>query len=80
MPNYPALENPVPPIYNHDDIAAAEDALRQLAVVDALLKQCERCKIPTSELRKDCDGLCEFFQTFLLDQKGQGAPLPHAIG
>lgn len=80
MPNYPALETLPPPTYGPDDVRAAEDALRQLAVVDELLKRCDRCKIPVSELRKDCDGLCEFFENFLSEHKGQGAPLPHAIG
>lgn len=79
MAKYPPLEGPEPNPFDDTHIRAAEDAVRQLAYVDALIKRCEKCKIPASELRKDCDGLCDFFTNFLAEQKGQSAPLPQPV-
>jgi hypothetical protein len=71
MPNYPPLEYPVPKIFNREDVARWEEALRQLAVVNELLGQCERCKIPVAEARADCDGLCQHFQNLIAEYSGQ---------
>lgn len=79
-PKYPPLADAPPQVWTPDHVAAAENALRQLAVVDFVLRKCERCKIPHGELRADCDGLCNFFNTFLEEQRGQQAPIPTAIG
>lgn len=76
---YPPLEGPEPQIWTADHVRAAEEALRQLAVADAILKKCERCKIPVNELRADCDGMCQFFTHWLEEYRGQQASLPLAI-
>lgn len=80
MPNYPPIDGPPPQVWTEQHTAAAEDALRQLALVDHILQKCERCKIPVTELRADCDGLCNFFQRIIAEQRGQQAELPAALG
>lgn len=80
MANYPPLTDAPPMIFGPEHIAAAENALRQLAVVNFVLEKCDRCKIPNGEIRADCDGLCDFFTNFLAEEKGQQAPIPTAVG
>lgn len=79
MATYPPLEGPEPAVFDDTHAAAAEDALRQLALTDAIVRKCERCKITVGELRKDCDGLCDFFTNFLAEYRGQAATLPQAV-
>lgn len=80
MPQYPPLEGPVPSPWNHDHLRVAEDGLRSVAVTDAILRQCERCKIHVDETRKECDNLCDFFQHFLAENKGQNSSLMPPVG
>lgn len=80
MANYPPLADAPPQIFGPEHIAAAENALRQLAVVNYVLEKCERCKIPNGEVRKDCDGLCDFFTRFLEEERGQNAARPQPVG
>ena len=80
MPDYPPLEAPVPAMFSQDQLRAAENALRQLPVANALIERCERCKIPVAEARADCDGLCQFFQNILAEARGQQTGVPTAMG
>lgn len=80
MPTYPPLEGPPPQVWTADHVRMAEDGLRQVAVTDAILKKCERCKVHVGETRAECDSLCDFFQTFLSEHKGQQSDLMPAVG
>lgn len=68
---YPPLEGPPPVVWDDSHARAAEDGLRGTAFADAILRQCEACNIPTTEIRKDCDGLCRFFQGWLKNYRDQ---------
>lgn len=74
-PQYPPLEGEMPRVYNDDDVRRWEEALRQLAVADAIIRQCDRCNIPASAARTDCDGLCRFFNALLAEHRGPQAPI-----
>ena len=78
--DYPPLEGPAPQIWSQEQVALAEQHLRTLAIVDYILKKCERCGIEVGQTRADCDGLCTFFQNIIKEEKGKDAPLPTAIG
>lgn len=80
MANYPDWGGPTPVLFTEEHTRMAEDALRQLVLVNAILQKCEKCKIPTGEIRKDCDGLCDFFTNFLAEQRGDQAPITAALG
>lgn len=75
MAQYPPLDGPPPSPYNADDVRRWEEALRQLAVADQLIKRCERCKIPASASRTDCDALCDFFQGLISEFRGPQSPI-----
>jgi hypothetical protein len=79
MPDYPELDVPPPSPYNEDDFRRWEEALRQLAVADHLIKRCERCNIPVSAARTDCDALCTFFQSLMKEFRGPNAPVPGVV-
>jgi hypothetical protein len=55
------VTKPVPQLYTADHYRSWDEAMRQLAIVDALLRKCESCNMPVAQLREECDGLCEFF-------------------
>lgn len=69
MPQYPPMDILPPQIWTDQHLAAAEQSLRDLAVVDHILQRCERCKIAVGQMRADCDALCSFFQTWIADYK-----------
>lgn len=79
MAEYPQLESSPPAIWNESHVANWEEALRQLSIVDAILKKCERCKIPVGELRQECDSCCEFLTNLLNDYKGFDADTPEPL-
>jgi len=79
MPEYPPLSVPAPSPYTDDHIREWEQQLQNLAVADAIIKKCERCKIPVDASRRDCDGLCEFFQRMIAEERGQQAARPAPI-
>lgn len=70
--NVQALPNPL----NHDDLARAEEALRQLGVTKALIERCKRCNIPVSEAESDCNALCEFLTKVIAEFTGPQSPIP----
>lgn len=77
---YPPLDQAVPNPFNQDHVRAAEEALRQLSVANALIERCEKCRIPVSEARADCDGLCKFLQGFLDMARSTQSDIPMAMG
>lgn len=77
--NYPPMDQPMPQIYSHEHVKEWEEQLRNLAVADAVIKKCERCKIPVQTSRTECDSLCEFFQAMIEEERGQQATRPHPI-
>lgn len=80
MAEYPPYDGPPPNPFPDGTLAAVEEALRRLSYGNELLKRCERCNIPVSEMRKDCDGMCAFFNSVLDEIKGQQAPIPTPVG
>lgn len=78
MPEYPPLDMPEPSIYTSEHVKEWEEQLRNLAVANAVIQKCERCKIPVQTSRTECDALCEFYQTMIAEVTGQQStrPLP----
>lgn len=58
-----------------DDLARIEEALRQLAVAENLIQRCERCKIPVTEARADCDALKSFLAAVHAEFRGPQSPI-----
>lgn len=75
MEKYPPLEEQPPNPYDDNDYRRWEEALRQLAVADHLIKRCEKCNIPTAASRADCDALCRFFNSLIAEFKGPQSPI-----
>lgn len=80
MAAYPPLDAMPPPIWNDQHAAAAEQALRDTAVIDHILKKCEACKIQVGQMRADCDGLCDFFTNWLAQYRANQAENPPPLG
>lgn len=80
MASYPPLDSMPPPLWTDQHAAAAEQALRDLAVVDHILKKCEACKIMVGQMRADCDGLCEFFTRWLAEYHNPQTANPPPLG
>ena len=78
MPQYPPMDILPPQLWTDQHLAAAEQSMRDLAVVDHILKRCEACKIGVGQMRADCDGLCEFFTNWITEYKNpqSGTPSP----
>lgn len=79
MPKYPAMDILPPTIWTDQHLAAAEQSLRDLAVVDYILQRCERCKIGVGQMRADCDGLCDFLTNWIADYKSPQSATPPAL-
>jgi hypothetical protein len=65
----------LPSPFSSDDIARAEEALRQLGLTKSLIERCVRCKIPVSEAQADCTALENFLQSILGEFRGPQAPI-----
>lgn len=79
MPDYPALNSPVPQLYTQDDVSTWYQQLQNLAVVDAVIKKCERCAIPVDPSRRECDALCTFFQGLIAEETAQNTTSPRPL-
>lgn len=66
------LPNP----FSKDDMDRIEEALRQLAPVKDLIARCERCKIPVTGVKSDCEDLCSFFQSLIAEFRGPQGGIP----
>lgn len=73
MPNYPKLEKPLPRIFTSDHFASVDAAMQQLAIANALITKCERCKWPVEGHRAECDKLCSFYESFNGEWRGPQA-------
>lgn len=76
MTTYPPLEQAAPQIWTDDDMARWQEAIRLLAVENAILEKCERCKIPVAALREECDAACNMLQALINEYNGQNATHP----
>jgi hypothetical protein len=45
----------IPVIFTTDHFAAWDEAARNLAIADAIIRKCEDCGWPVSEARQECD-------------------------
>lgn len=61
-----------------EQVAACEDAMRQLVTPGQTLAWCERCKIPCEAVRREYDDLVGFFQRVLENSRGQQSPITGA--
>lgn len=73
------IENPVTEQiqpFTVEQMGRAEEALRLLAPVKDLVARCERCDIPVSAARQDCDACEAWFQRIIAEFSGPHSPLP----
>lgn len=70
-----AVPEALPSPFDHNDLLQVEQMLQHLGVSEALIKRCQRCKIPVSEHDADCQALCEFYQSILAEFAGPQAPI-----
>lgn len=53
-----------------EDLAACEEALRQLQAPKATIAWCERCNIPVDAIKRDYEDLERFFTGILANSRG----------
>ena len=76
MPKYPKLDKPLPKIFTSDHFQSWDQAMQQLAIANAVITKCERCKMPVEGHRQECDSLCSFFEGLNAEWRGPQADNP----
>lgn len=69
MADYTLHTKPIQP-FSADDFARCEEMLRQLGPVKDLIQKCEKCNIPVSAAKADCEALTAWFQSVLAEFAG----------